>query len=152
MWHTVFTWYIYAYQNIIKISQRILKLLSAQAFIYGETDKMMPDCLLYPRKPVSLWIKTGYICPTWILFLAHHCFYLFNLFIYFKISFQKSQNTLRCKFTWWRYLMSWVRYMGKIRISINKWCSQHSFFQTLTPFKQVDWPIKNKSDNGNKFI
>ena len=29
-------------------------------------------------------------------FLAHHCFYLF---IYFKISFQKSQDALRCTFT-----------------------------------------------------
>ena len=29
-------------------------------------------------------------------FLVHHCFYLF---IYFKISFQKSLNTLRCNFT-----------------------------------------------------
>ena len=28
-------------------------------------------------------------------FLAHHCF---NLFIYFKISFQKSLNTLSCNF------------------------------------------------------
>ena len=31
------------------------------------------------------------------------------LFINFKISFQKSLNALRCNFTWWRYLTSWVR-------------------------------------------
>ena len=31
------------------------------------------------------------------------------LFIYYEISFQKSLNTLRCNFTWWRYLTSWVR-------------------------------------------
>ena len=31
-----------------------------------------------------------------ILFLAHHCFYLF---IHFNISFQKSLNKLRCNFT-----------------------------------------------------
>ena len=35
----------------------------------------------------------------WILFLAHHRFCLFMyVFIYFKVSFQKSLNTLRCNF------------------------------------------------------
>ena len=35
--------------------------------------------------------------------------FILYLFIYFKISFQKPLNTLRCNFTWWRYLTSWVR-------------------------------------------
>ena len=30
------------------------------------------------------------------------------LFIYFKVSFEKSLNKLRCNFTWWRDLTAWV--------------------------------------------
>ena len=36
-------------------------------------------------------------------------FLLTTVFICFKISFQKSHNKLRCNFTWWRYLICWVR-------------------------------------------
>ena len=35
--------------------------------------------------------------------------FIIHLLIYFKISFQKSLKTLRCNFTRWRYLTSWVR-------------------------------------------
>ena len=73
------------------------------SWVWGWGRKICPeDRRLASRGlPTLTRIMDSFSCSPLFLFIY--------VFIYFKISFQKSLNTLRCNFTWWRYLTSWVR-------------------------------------------
>ena len=64
----------------------------------GRIEKSLPRITVRHHEACrTVILRDGFFYPTLTrimdFFLAHHCFY------YFKISFQKSLNMLRCNFT-----------------------------------------------------
>ena len=82
------------------------------------------------------------MCSPLFLFI----YFFICLFIYFKISFQKALNTLRCNFTWCRYLTSYGAYLWWLVCAISLFCLftwryfvfslfRFAFFRNISSFR-----------------